>query len=376
MILHADLDAFYAAVEQRDDPSLSGRSVVVGGSRRRGVVLTCSYEARRFGVRSGMAGGQARRLCPEAVFITPRMRRYTDISHVVQGVFRRYTPVMETIALDEAFLDVAGSLRLFGGAEAIGRRIRAEVLEETGLAISVGIASSKFVAKLASVESKPDGMIYVPPNMDMSFLDPLPVDRIWGAGQVAQRRLLRLGFQTIGDLRRSSLERLQCLFGRAAGLRYHQLSRGRDQRRVGTRSKSSLSHEETFAHDVCDVASAHSILLHLCESVARRLRKRAKRTGRVHLKMRYSDFKTVTRQRSVVDTVDERVIGQAARRLFDEHWNGDPVRLLGVAIDVADASQADLFVPEPSRLLIALDQIKDRHGDDAIGYAGGCSAYR
>jgi len=375
MILHADLDAFYAAVEQRDDPSLSGRPVVVGGSHRRGVVLTCSYEARGFGIRSGMAGAQARRLCPEAVFVAPRMRHYAEISRVVQDVFHRYTPVIETIALDEAFLDVAGSLRLFGGAEAIGHRIRAAVLEEAGLAISVGIASSKFVAKLASVESKPDGMIYVSPDREVPFLDPLPVGRIWGAGQVAQRRLHRLGFQAIGDLRRTSLERLQRLFGRAAGLRYHQLSRGHDQRRVCARSKSSLSHEETFAHDVCDAASAHSILLHLSESVARRLRQRGKRSGRVRLKLRYSDFKTITRQRSVVDTADERVINQAARRLFDEHWNGGAVRLLGVAVEVGEASQADLFVPEPSRLHRVLDQIKDRHGDHAIGYAGGCSAY-
>ncbi len=376
MILHADLDAFYAAVEQRDNPSLRGLPVIVGGPHHRGVILTCSYEARGFGVCSGMPGVVARRLCPSAIFVSPRMGYYNEISQAVHAVFQRYTPVVEPIALDEAFLEVAGSLRLFGGAEPIAHRIRAEVLEEVGLAISVGIASSKFVAKLASVESKPNGMICVPPNGEVAFLDPLPVGCIWGAGQVTRRRLHSLGFKAIGDLRRAPLERLERLFGRATGLRYHQLSRGFDRRPVSTRSKSSLSHEETFAHDVCDATTAHSVLLHLAEGLARRLRRRDKRGGRVRLKMRYSDFKTTTRQRVVIDTVDERIIYRAARHLFDDHWTGDPLRLLGVAVEVATVSQADLFVSEPTGLHQALDQIKDRHGDRAIGYAGGWDAHR
>ena len=376
MILHADLDAFYAAAEQRDDPSLRGLPVIVGGSHRRGVVLTCSYEARCFGVCSGMAATRARRLCPGAIFVSPRMHHYAEISRVVHGIFKRYTPVIEPIALDEAFLDVTGSLRLFGGAETIAHHIRREVRDEAGLTISVGIARNKFVAKLASVESTPDGMLYVAPQREQHFLDPLPVDRIWGVGHVAQRLLHSRGFTTIGDLRCVSLERLQFYFGRAAGLRYYRLSRGHDQRRVGLRSNSSLSHEETFAHDLCDAAAAHCVLLNLCEALARRLRRGRKRSARARLKLRYSDFKTITRQCSVVDTVDEKVLFYAVRRLFNDHWAGRPLRLLGVAVEVADASQADLFVSEPTELHQVLDRIKDRHGERAIGYAGGWSAHR
>ena len=268
MIVHADLDAFYAAVEQRDDPALRDLPIVVGGPYRRGVVLTCSYEARASGVRSGMAGVVARRLCPKAIFVSPRMSHYAEISRGVHEVFQRYTPVIEPIALDEAFLDVS---------------IRREVLEEEGLTISVGVARNKFLAKLASVESKPDGLLCVASNREREFLDPLPVGRIWGAGQVVQQRLHNLGFKVIGDLRRASLERLQRLFGQVAGLRYYHLRRGQDQRQVGLRSKSSLSHEETFAHDQCDAATSHGVLLHLCESVARRLRRGDKRSGRVRL---------------------------------------------------------------------------------------------
>ena len=373
MIIHADMDAFYAAVEQRDDPSLRGRPVVVGGGGRRGVVSTCSYEARAFGIRSAMAGARAQALCPQAVFVSPRMGVYEEVSRQIRAVFDRYTPLIEPIALDEAFLDVQDSLRLFGGAEAIARRIRDEIKAETELTASVGVAASKFVAKVASQEGKPDGLLVVARGTEMAFLEPLPISRIWGAGPVAQKRLHRLGFRSIGDLQRADPKHLQDLFGANAGSHYHKLSHGLDRRRVTSRAAQSVSHERTFECDVHSREECHQVLFNLSERVARRLRKMGKSSCCVRVKLRYPDFDTVTRQCRVQPLADDVSLFKVIRQLFDEGWVGKPLRLLGVAADVAGdhgCVQADLFTSSRPALTMALDHIKDRHGERSIGYAG------
>ena len=373
VIIHADMDAFYAAVEQRDNPGLKGRPVVVGGGGRRGVVSTCSYEARAFGIHSAMAGTRAQALCPHAVFVSPRMGVYEQVSGQIHAVFERYTPLIEPIALDEAFLDVTGSQRLFGGAEAIAIRIRNEIQAETQLTVSVGVAASKFVAKVASEESKPDGLIVVDPGTEIDFLQPLPVSRIWGAGPVAQERMHRLGFRSIGDLQRAGLKRLEGLFGDNTGGHYHRLSHGLDRRRVVIRSAQSVSHERTFDYDVYSREECHEALFELSERVARRLRKMDRPCCGVRVKFRYPDFETATRQRRVQPSVDDVTLFAVARRLFDEGWKDRPLRLLGVAAEVADRDtciQPDLFSSTRPALMQALDRVKDRHGERAIGFAG------
>ncbi len=373
MIIHADMDAFYAAVEQRDNPSLRGCPVVVGGGRR-GVVSTCSYEARAYGIRSAMAIARAKTLCPHAVFVAPRMRVYEQVSGQIRAVFERYTPLIEPIALDEAFMDVTGSQRLFGGAEAIAIRVRKDIQVETQLAVSVGVAQSKFVAKVASEESKPDGLIIIDPGTEGDFLQPLSVSRIWGAGPVAQDRMHRLGFRSIGDLQRAGLKRLEGLFGRNAGGHYHRLSHGLDRRKlVVTRAARSVSHERTFDYDIDSREDCHQVLFELSERVARRLRKMGRPCCGVRVKFRYPDFETVTRQCRVQLNTDEVALYAAARRLFDGGWKERPLRLLGVAAEVTDSdncTQADLFTTARPALIRALDHIKDRHGERAIGYAG------
>jgi len=373
MIIHADMDAFYAAVEQRDNPRLRGRPVVVGGGGRRGVVSTCSYEARVFGIRSAMTGARAQVLCPHAVFVSPRMEVYQQVSGQIHAIFTRYTPLIEPIALDEAFLDVTGSQRLFGGGEAIAVRIRNEIQADTQLAVSVGVAQSKFVAKVASEESKPDGLIVVDPGTEFEFLQPLPLSRIWGAGPVAQERMHRLGFQTIGDLQRAGLKRLEGLLGDNAGSHYHRLSHGLDRRKVITRAAQSVSHERTFDFDMYSREECHQVLFELSERVARRLRKMGRPCCGIRVKFRYPDFETATRQCRLQPSTDDVTLFVAARRLFDEGWKDKPLRLLGVAADVADSgtcTQSDLFASARPALIRALDRIKDRHGERAIGFAG------
>ena len=233
-ILHADMDAFFAAIEQRDRPELRGKPVIVGGDGPRSVVSTCSYEARRFGVHSAMPGTTARKLCPQGIFLPVRSEAYGKVSRQVQDVFHRYTPLVEPLSLDEAFMDVTGSERLFGDGEAIARSIKADVLKETQLTISVGVAPCKYVAKVASDLDKPDGLVIVPPDSLTDFLAPLPVSFLWGAGRDMQERLARLGLKTIGDVQKRSSDDLKRLLGDAAGSHFFNLSRGLDDRPVFT----------------------------------------------------------------------------------------------------------------------------------------------
>ena len=374
-ILHADMDAFFAAIEQRDRPELRGRPVIVGGDGPRSVVATCSYEARKYGVHSAMPGTTARKLCPNGTFVPVRGEVYGEVSRQVQDVFRRYTPLVEPLSLDEAFLDVTGSSQLFGDGETIARSIKADVLRETRLTISVGVAPCKFVAKVASDLDKPDGLVVVPPAGVEDFLAPLPVSCLWGAGKDMQERLERLGFRTIGELQKRTSEELQRLVGKAAGAHFASISRGLDDRPVlpGNEAKS-VSHENTFGTDLVDREACHGILADQSDKVGRRLRKDGRLGRTVRIKVRYGNFKTLTRQMAVAPTDNDFVVGKAALELFDGVWDGRTgIRLLGVAVGnlvrPEEPIQTDLFQEDDEksdRLVRAMDTIRDRYGRRAI----------
>ena len=298
MTLHVDMDAFYAAVEQRDRPELAGKPVIVGGSAEgRGVVAAASYAVRRFGVHSAMPTATALRLCPEAIVLPVRMSHYAAISRQIRDIFARYTPLVEPLSLDEAFLDVSGCEKLFGKPEQIARRIKQEILDETGLIASVGVAPNKFLAKIASDLEKPDALVVVDPERVAEFLDPLPVGRIWGVGKVTESVMHRLGVNTIGQLRSIPIEHLRQHFG-DAGDHFWRLARGIDHRKVvPDRQAKSLSHETTFATDITDLESLRYRLWELTEQVARRLRRTGRYGRTVQIKLRFSDFRTITRSR-------------------------------------------------------------------------------
>jgi DNA polymerase-4 len=372
-ILHADMDAFYAAIEQRDHPHLRGKPVIVGGDGPRQVVATASYEARAFGVRSAMPGLRARRLCPQGIFVAPRMDVYADVGAQVRGVFARYTDHIEPLSLDEAFLDVTGSRLLFGDGAAIARRIKDDVRADTGLTVSVGVAASKYVAKVASDLRKPDGLVVVPRGGERAFLAPLPVSRLWGVGPVTQQRLHRAGLRTIGDVQRCGRDDLVEALGDNLGEHLFALGNGDDPREVESRAAKSMGHELTFARDLSTADQARQVLLQLCEQVGRRLRQHGQCATVVRLKLRLPDFTTMLRQRAVEPTQDDLAIYRQACALLESCWPGEPgIRLLGVtAAQLAPASgpaQGALFGPSRRgrRVLDAMDAIRDRHGEDAV----------
>ena len=379
-ILHADMDAFYAAIEQRDDPELRGKPVIVGGAGKRGVVSTASYEAREFGVHSAMPGAEARRRCPEGIFVAPRMEVYAAVSAQVEEVFQRYTPLVEPLSLDEAFLDVSGSTALFGDGPTIAARIRRDVFEATQLTISIGVATSKFVAKVASDLDKPDGLVVVEAGREREFLAPLPIRRLWGAGKVTQGKLQQLGFRTIGDLQSRSRDELVALLGEHSGDRFWRLANARDPRRVhAEREAKSISHECTFGDDLTDAETCRRVLLDQSERVGRRLRRSGQRGRIVKLKLRFPPFETLSRQATLgAATDDDLVIYRAAVALFERARGDRPVRLLGVGVsglaDAAEPRQGALFDDaggsqvgaSSDDLLRAMDAIRDRFGEGAI----------
>ncbi len=304
-ILHLDLDAFYASVEVLDRPELRGKPVIVGGDERRGVVAAASYEARKSGVHSAMPTATAKRLCPKGIFLPVRMSRYAEMSDTVFAIYRRFTPLVEPLSIDEAFLDVTGCERLFGGAEEVARKIKAAVREETGLTVSAGVAPNKFLAKIASDLGKPDGLTVVPPGGEQDFLDPLPVGKLWGVGKVTEEALLGRGIRTIGDLRRSSRETLVRTFG-AHGEHLHELARGIDDRPVETeREAKSVGHEDTYDHDLRDRGAMRRELLSLSDRVSSRLRHGGIKGKTVTLKVKYHDFVQVTRAITLSDPTDD-----------------------------------------------------------------------
>jgi DNA polymerase IV len=380
-ILHVDMDAFYASVEQRDRPELRGKPVIVGGSAdSRGVVCAASYEARKFGVHSAMPASRAHRLCPGGVFLPPRMSYYAQISRQIREVLFSYTPLVEPLSLDEAYLDVRGCEPLFGPAPEIARQIKARISEEVGLIASVGVAPNKFLAKLASDLSKPDGLLVIEANQVADFLTPLPVSRLWGVGVKGENRLNELGIRTIGDVAATPADRLIERFGET-GEWIWNLANGRDERPVvSDREAKSVSTETTFARDIGDREVLRGWLHELVEQLGQRLRHQGIRARSIELKIRSSDFRTYTRSRSLDQPTDvTAVIWKAAVELFEMRIPKTifPVRLLGVGATrlVRNAlAQGDLFEnawrAKQSALDGAVDQIRARYGTDAIRRGG------
>jgi DNA polymerase IV len=351
-IVHLDLDAFYASVEILDRPELLGKAVIVGGSERRGVVTAASYEARKFGVHSAMPTARAKRLCPHAVFLPGRMARYAEVSDAVFAIYRRFTPLVEPLSIDEAFLDVTGCEGLFGPAPAVAARVRAAVREEIGLTVSAGVASNKFLAKIASDLGKPDGLVVVPAGGEAAFLDPLPVGRLWGVGKVTEGALRRRGVGTIGELRAVPREEMARAFG-ANGEHLFALARGIDDRPVEPdREAKSIGHEETYDHDLRDGGTMRREILSLSDRVAGRLRRRSVKGASVTLKVKYHDFVQVTRTATLADPTDDgRTIYRSALELLSATEAGvRPVRLLGISVSRLSGVQERPAIARPEQL--------------------------
>ena len=376
MILHIDMDAFYAAIEQRDNPQLRGKPVVVGGSKTgRGVVSAASYEARKFGVHSAMPGRQAAKLCPDAIFVRGRIDHYAAVGRQVREIFHRYTPLVQPLSLDEAFLDVTGSLRLHGDAVTIGRAIKQKIKDELDLTASVGVAPLKFVAKIASDLEKPNGFVEVHTDQVIDFLDPLPISRLWGVGKVGQRRLHQIGLNTIRDVRMCQLEHLTHRFGNW-GEHLWRLANGIDPRRVvPDRSAKQISHERTFSTDMVDEEMLRAVVSYLSEQVTRRMRNSGRRCKTVSLKYRREDFRTFNRSRTFATAVDSTAeFMQVALELLGEMRTRQPraVRLIGVSAGSLttrdEPQQLSLFDDEASQKQVdkVVDQLSDQLGSSAV----------
>lgn len=331
-ILHVDMDAFYAAVEVLDDPSLRGLPLIIGAPDGRSVVSSASYEARRYGVRSAMPVAQALRLCPTATIVPPHFHRYQAVSRQVMEIFESITPLVEPLSVDEAFLDVRGVRRLWGSPARIAALVRERVRDEIGITCSVGVAATKHVAKMASTISKPNGMLVIAASDTQAFLDPRPVRAMWGVGPKAAEALEGRGIRTIRDIRMSSADMLDRAVGPALSSRLAQLSRGEDARAVETeRVEKSIGHEETFEADVTDRGYLRGELLRLADRVAARLRRAEWETSTVAIKIRFDDFRTVSRSQTLPEpTAVGQRIGEAAQALFEQIDRRDPVRLVGV----------------------------------------------
>jgi DNA polymerase IV len=374
IVAHADMDSFYAAVEQLDNPALRGKPLLVGGASPRGVVLTASYEARPFGVGSAMPMVTARRLCPDALIVPPRFERYQQISAAIMGVFAEFSPDVEPLSLDEAFIDMTGAEGLFGDPETMGRRLKDAVREATGgLTVSVGLSGTKYVAKVASAYKKPDGLTIVPPETAKAWLAPMPVSRLWGAGEKTEPRLLALGLRTIGDVAEADPRLLVDKLGKL-GLHFHTLSQAKDPRRVdGHRKSKSIGSENTLARDVRD---REEIKLHLrrsADKIARRLRAKGLVAFGVGVKLKTAEFKSLTRQHHLSEPTD--VAGQlytVGVELLDAFRDPGPFRLVGMTaydlMQAGAATQGGLFDTFGRRrqLEVALDTLAERFGGQAV----------
>ena len=383
VVLHADMDAFYASVEQRDNPAWRGKPVIVGGSSARGVVTAASYEAREFGIRSAMPGYEARRLCPDGIFVRGEMKKYNRESKRIFEIFRRFSPKVQGMSLDEAFLDLTGTERLMGPPCEVAKRLRAEVYAETQLVVSVGIAPVKMVAKIASGLCKPDGLLEVPYDGVRDFLDPLPIGRIWGVGPVAEARLMALGFQKIGDLARTDPQKLEAVLG-SWGRDIARLARGEEHSEVEPyRDPRSYSEETTFEADVLDRTLLYSTIVTLAESVARRLRSDRFRARTMVLKLKMArresagprGYPVLTRRLTLPEATDDgETISKSAMDLLARLGLSAPVRLLGVGVtNIVRESPGQLSLFEPAergarrgRLNRAIDEIARRFGSEAL----------
>jgi DNA polymerase-4 len=374
-VLHIDMDAFYASVELISRPELKGTPVIVGGGSR-SVVLSATYEARRFGVHSAMPMTRARRLCPQATVVEPSHGRYSRVSAGVMEIFRSVTPLVEPLSLDEAFLDVAGAVRRLGRPSEIGQLIRDRVADEQGITCSVGVATTKFVAKLASTRCKPDGMLVVPASGVVAFLHPLPVGALWGVGEKTEKELTRLGLHTVGDIAHTPRSTLVRALGQAAGSHLHALSWGRDERRVVAHEPDkSIGAEETFSRDVDDPDVVRRELLRLAERTAARLRTAGLAGRTVSVKIRFADFTTITRARTLSEPTDVAAVLYATARQLYEALGLDRARLRLVGIRVEGLVESE---SAPHQLLLgeraqgrreveqAADRAARRFGDGTV----------
>ncbi len=377
-ILHVDLDAFFASVEQRDNPELRGLPVLVGGSGGRGVVAAASYEARTFGVHSAMPMSEALRRCPKAIIVSPTMGRYQEASTAFFSILEDFSPLVEGLSVDEAFVDISGTERLLGSPRDVAREIKRRVASEVGLIASVGIAPTKFVAKIASDIRKPDGLCIIGPTEVLAFLHPLPVKRLWGVGAVAQEKLAGMGLHTIGDVANYPQNILEKKFGVAQGSHLYALANGHDSRSVtGGHEAVSIGHEQTFSSDQSDIAFIENVLLGQCDKVGRRLRRHDLRARTAVLKIKYADFKRVTRRQTLDDpTSDSQVLFQTVRTLLrslpidSNRGRAGRVRLCGVSAANMEnrhgPRQLGFHEEERAkgeRLGDVMDKIKDRFGD-------------
>ena len=364
-VIHVDMDAFYASVEQLDQPEYAGKAVIVGGLGPRGVVAAASYEARTWGVFSAMPMQRARRLCPAGVYVRPRLSRYREMSAVIFSLFRKFTPLVEGLSLDEAFLDVTASRRMSGDIETIGRAIQCDIRKVTGLQASIGMAHNKFLAKLASDFRKPAGFFHVDPDKVHEFLDPMPIGRLWGIGKKTEPRLRAIGIVTIGQLRKCANASLRSALGNRTE-HFQKLARGDDDREVSSaREDKSISHEITFDVDLLEARELLSELQRQSEAVMRRVRRQHLAVKTIHIKIRDSRFRSVTRSRSLkLPTSSTRTCYQVAKGLFEawlqSHAN-TPVRLLGVGVSGFENAEGEF-----GRIDRMLDEISVRYGDDTI----------
>jgi DNA polymerase-4 len=381
-ILHVDLDAFYASVEQLDAPNLRGKAVVVGGTGHRGVVCAASYEARKFGVHSAMPMTRARRAAPEAIFLPPRFDRYAEKSREVMSILRSVTPLVEQLSIDEAFMDAGGVRRRFGGGEDVAVMLRARIRDETGLTASVGVASTKFLAKLASDMSKPNGLLVVPAGTEIEFLDPLPVTRLWGVGPATFRKLDHMAIRTIGDVARLPEDVLVRALGASLGGHLHALARNEDERAVEPeREAKSIGAEETFDTDLRTRVACERELARLSDRAAGRLRAADLVARTVTLKIRFGNFETKTRARTLPEATDlTSLVTETARALLAGFEVERGIRLLGVSLSqlergvavqqvlsLGDAGTAPTEPPDQQAALErATDAVRARFGSDAV----------
>lgn len=352
IILHVDMDAFFAAVEQREHPELKGKPVIIGaapqGGKGRGVVSTCSYEARKFGVHSAMPISQAYRLCPHGIYLPPNGKLYQQVSQNIFDILYEFTDLVEPISIDEAFLDVTGSQRLYGDGPTIAQKIKQRILEKEQLTASIGVAPNKYLAKIASDLQKPDGLVVVEPDKIEDFLWPLDISHLWGAGQRTQQILREMGINTIGQLAQFPVEVLKQKLG-SAGEHFYRLAHGQDDRPVRVSEEvKSVSNEHTFGQDTNDVDFIRQNLIYLCEKVGYRLRKKGLKGKTIHLKLRYNDFSTITRNLTINQPTNQtRQIVDVILDLFEKNYvSGRKVRLVGVGVsgfDIKAGQQTNLF---------------------------------
>lgn len=371
-IMHVDMDAFYASIEQRDNPALRGMPVVVGGLMNRGVVATASYEARQFGIHSAMSMKQARRLCPNGVFLPVRMSHYRRISHQIRLILSHYSPLIEPLALDEAFLDVSGMELKYPEITDIAKAVKEDIRRTTGLVASAGIGPNKFLAKLASDLQKPDGLVWIPYGKEQEILAPLPVSRLWGVGKVTEDELKQAGFRTIGDISQAGPEALRPIVGNQA-VRIYELSLGKDKRPLEvSRRPQSVGNEHTYLHDLLTEAEVDEQFRLLANEVAWRLRQNHIMGRTITLKIRFASFQTITRSLTLdMGTCSEEQLYFAAKRLYNKRGQDNPIRLLGLTVSQLQPwqVQGDLFSEDAEmqeKVAEAIDKLQQRFGRKAI----------